>query len=313
MKANLGGAQLLATAPKKVAQEAALVMRQKHRGGFYTRITCQLVTGCLPGENSRSIGRNDVNTTQYDFVANHYAPRASAYLNSAVHSSGADLDQIEAFVQGAANARVLDLGCGGGHVSYRASRHVREVVACDIVPEMLAQVADAARQRGLNNIFTQRTAAESLPFDNGAFDKVLCRYSAHHWSNMEAGLREARRVLKAGDRAIFSDVVAPAHPVLDTHLQAIELLRDPSHVRNYNAAEWVGAMARSGFSTTSLTARKLRMDFTVWTERTKTPKLYADAIFGLQAQASALVHNHFAIGEDGSFDLDTLTIEAVAC
>ena len=251
-------------------------------------------------------------TSQHDFVATHYAPRAAAYVSSAVHSSGADLDQIEAFVRGEANARVLDLGCGGGHVSYRAAPHVREVVACDLTPDMLAQVKRTASERGLTNIVTQQAAAERLPFEDGVFDMVLCRYSAHHWNHVEAGLREARRVLKSGGRAIFADGIAPAHPLLDTHLQTIELLRDPSHVRNYSAAEWMAALARSGFAASGLTARRVRLEFAVWTERTKTPELYVNAIRNLQTQASAPVRSHFAIGEDGSFELDTLAIEAVA-
>ena len=253
-----------------------------------------------------------MNTSQHDFVASHYAPRAAAYVSSAVHSSGADLDQIEAFVRGSANARALDLGCGGGHVSYRAAPHVREVVACDLTPDMLAEVKKTAAERGLANIVTQQAAAERLPFEAGAFDFVLSRYSAHHWSNFEAGLREARRVLKDGGRAIFADCVSPAHPLLDTHLQTIELLRDPSHVRNYSAAEWLAALARAGFSATTIAARRLRLEFSVWTERTRTPELYANAILSLQTQASAAVRDHFAISPDGGFTLDTLTIEAVA-
>jgi SAM-dependent methyltransferase len=250
--------------------------------------------------------------TQHDFVAGHYAPRAAAYVASAVHSGGADLDQIEAFVRERPDARVLDLGCGGGHVSYRVARHVREVVACDLTADMLDQVKRTASERGLDNIVAQQGAAERLPFADGAFDIVLSRFSAHHWHNMEAGLREARRVLKNTGRAVFADGAAPAHPLLDTHLQTLELLRDPSHVRNYNAGEWMAALGRAGFSATGLTARKLRMEFAVWTERTKTPEPYQTAILMLQAQASGAVRDHFAIGADGSFDLDTLTIEAVA-
>jgi SAM-dependent methyltransferase len=215
-------------------------------------------------------------------------------------------------VRGHADARILDLGCGGGHVSYRVAPHVREVVACDLTPDMLEQVKRSASERGLNNIVLQQGAAEQLPFEDGSFDIVLSRFSAHHWHNMEAGLRESRRVLASAGRAVFIDVIAPSAPLLDTHLQTVELLRDPSHVRNYNAGEWIAALARSGFSATGLTARRLRMEFVVWTERTKTPEPLATAIRMLQAQASAAVREHFAIGADGSFDLETLTIEAVA-
>jgi SAM-dependent methyltransferase len=175
---------------------------------------------------------------------------------------------------------------------------------------MLAQVKRAASERGLHNIVAQQGAAEQLPFANGAFDIVLSRFSAHHWRDMEAGLREARRVLKKAGRAVFADVAAPAHPLLDTHLQTLELLRDPSHVRNYNVGEWIAALGRAGFSATGLTARKLRMEFPVWVERTKTPEPYRTALRMLQAKASQAVRDHFAIDDDGSFDLDALTIEA---
>jgi ubiquinone/menaquinone biosynthesis C-methylase UbiE len=250
--------------------------------------------------------------TQHEFVTKHYAPRAAAYVSSAVHSAGADLDQIEAAVRGCADARVLDLGCGGGHVSYRVAPHVREVVACDLTPDMLAHVKRAASERGLGNIVVQQGAAERLPFADASFDILLCRYTAHHWRDIEAGLREARRVLKAGGRAVFADCVAPSNPLLDTHLQTIELLRDASHVRNYNATEWVGSLGRAGFAATGLTARKLPLDFASWTERTRTSQTFVAAILMLQAQASAAVRDHFAIAADGGFEIDTMTIEAVA-
>jgi ubiquinone/menaquinone biosynthesis C-methylase UbiE len=250
--------------------------------------------------------------SQHSFVASHYAPRAAAYVSSAVHAGGADLDQIEAFVRARPGGRILDLGCGGGHVSYRAAPHARQVVACDLTPDMLALVKQTAGERGLENIVVELAAAERLPFADESFDIVLCRYSAHHWDNLEAGLREARRVLKRAGGALFADGIAPAHPMLDTHLQAIELLRDPSHVRNYILAEWTAALARSGFAVAALTPRKLRLEFEVWTQRTKTPELYVNALRMIQRQASAAVRDHFAIGEDGGFELDTLVIEAVA-
>ena len=209
--------------------------------------------------------------TQHAFVAAQYGPRANDYVTSLVHSSGEDLDQLEALLRGHAGARVLDLGCGGGHVSYRASPHVAAVVACDLTPGMLAAVERTAASRGLSNITVQQAAAESLPFADGSFDFVLCRFSAHHWHRMEAGLREARRVLAPAGCAVFIDTVAPADPVLDTHLQAIELLRDGSHVRNYAVAEWIAALARAGLAVTSLCCRGLVMDFPVWVARTNTP------------------------------------------
>jgi SAM-dependent methyltransferase len=246
-------------------------------------------------------------TTQQDFAAAQYGARAQDYVTSAVHSSGADLDQIEAALRGRNEARVLDLGCGGGHVSYRAAPHVAAVVACDVTESMLKAVAATAAERGLGNISVRQAAAEKLPFSDAEFDVVLCRFTTHHWQNMEAGLRQARRVLKPGAPAIFIDVVAPADPVLDTHLQVVELLRDASHVRNYSMAEWVAALSRSGFVVEGVTQRALRMEFPVWTARTRTSPQRAAAIRDVQAEAPDVVKTHFAIGADGSFDLETAT------
>ena len=246
--------------------------------------------------------------SQHEFAAGHYAPRAADYVASEVHSSGADLDRIEALLRGQAAARVLDLGCGGGHVSYRAAPHVGQVIACDVTEAMLAVVAATAAERGLANIAVQRAAAENLPFADASFDAVLCRFTAHHWQNMEAGLRQARRVSKAGGLGVFIDTIAPADPVLDTHLQAIELLRDASHVRNYSLAEWIAALARSGFAVEEIAQRRMRMEFASWTARTRTPAGHAKAIRSLQTGAPAVVREHFAVAADGSFDLEAVTL-----
>jgi SAM-dependent methyltransferase len=246
-------------------------------------------------------------TSQHEFVAGQYGPRAGDYVASAVHANGEDLDQIEREVMGASSARVLDLGCGGGHVSYRVAPHVREVVACDLTAAMLAAVAATAAAKGLTNISTRESAAENLPFPDADFDLVLCRFTAHHWHDLEAGLRQARRVLKPAARAIFVDTVAPAEALLDSHLQAVELLRDASHVRNYRVAEWVAALGRAGFLLEGLTHRRLRMEFASWIARTRTPSLRAEAIRSLQTEAPPPVRAHFAVAADGSFDLESVT------
>lgn len=243
-----------------------------------------------------------------DFAAAQYAPRARDYVTSAVHGAGADLDQIEALLRGRSGARVLDLGCGGGHVSYRAAPHVARVTACDPTGAMLEAVAAEAAVRGLSNIEVRQASAETLPFADACFDAVLARFTTHHWADMEAGLRSARRVSKPGGLAVFVDSVAPADPALDTHLQAVELLRDDSHVRNYGIAEWVAALSRAGFAVEGMTVRTLRMDFPIWISRTRAPVVRADAIRSLQGASPPAVRAHFAIGDDGSFDLDVATI-----
>lgn len=253
-----------------------------------------------------------MSSSEPGFVASQYAPRARDYLHSATHSSGADLDQVEAALRGQDSVRVLDLGCGGGHITYRAAPHVASVVACDVTASMLAVVAETAKARGYTNVTTQLAAAENLPFETASFDVVLARYTCHHWDNLDAGLREARRVLTPAGSAIFIDVVAPADALLDTHLQTLELLRDGSHVRDYSTSEWIAALSHAGFVVESLTPRKLHLDFDAWVARTHTSAEHVVAVRSLQGSAPANVRAHFATAADGSFDLDTLTITARA-
>ncbi|AEI38126.1 MAG: class I SAM-dependent methyltransferase [Zymomonas mobilis subsp. pomaceae] len=247
-----------------------------------------------------------------DFTAYHYTPRATDYVLSSVHSEGADLDEVEQSIKGKGYRRVLDLGCGGGHVSYRIAPYVDQVVACDITASMLNAVASQAIERKLPNIMVKQASAEKLPFDSAFFDAIVCRFSAHHWGNMEAGLREARRVLHLEGIALFIDSVAPSYPLYNTYLQAIELLRDVSHVRNYTLPEWIAALSRAGFSVQKLTPRRLRMVFQDWVNRTHCLPEHQLAIRSLQLTAAEDVQRYFALEKEGSFLLDTLTISATA-
>jgi SAM-dependent methyltransferase len=245
-------------------------------------------------------------------VTAQFGPRAAAYVASAVHAFGEDLTQIAALAEAHKPQRALDLGCGGGHVSFHIAPHAGEVTAFDLSADMLGAVRAEARKRRFDNIVTRRGSVEAIDSGDGSFDFVASRYSAHHWHNVEAGLREARRVLAPGGVAIFADVIAPEAPLLDTHLQAMELLRDPSHVRDYRPSEWIVLSKAAGFAPGTPTLRRVRMDFPVWIARMATPEVNVRAIRALQASMPRDAADHFELEADGSFTIDALTIEAAA-
>jgi ubiquinone/menaquinone biosynthesis C-methylase UbiE len=253
-----------------------------------------------------------MSNTVHNLVSKQFSPRAAAYVQSAVHAQGADLKELAEFASAGKFARALDLGCGGGHASFALAPHVGEIVAYDLSAEMLSAVAGEAARRGFSNVTTQQGTVEKLPFPDARFDFVVTRFSAHHWHDIRAGLREARRVAKKGAAAMFMDAVPPPHPLLDTFLQTIEMLRDPSHVRDYSVGEWTAMAREAGFEPSPAIERRIRLDFATWIARMQTPPVYADAIRALQKDMSEDVAKHFAIEADGSFMLDVMSMKAVA-
>lgn len=243
-------------------------------------------------------------------VTSQFGTTAANYVTSAVHAGGPDLAFMADIVRRRAGGRVLDMGCGGGHVAYQAAPYAREVVASDLSKDMLAAVEKQAAERGLANIVTQQCGAEALPFTAGSFDLVMTRYSAHHWRHFPAGIAEARRVLSSEGRAVFADVVTPGDPLLDTFLQSVEMLRDPSHIRNYSVEEWQRTIEAAGFSHCTTERFRLRLEFKSWITRMRTPPVMVDAIRALQQQMASEVRDYFAIEADGSFTIDTMVMVA---
>jgi ubiquinone/menaquinone biosynthesis C-methylase UbiE len=243
-------------------------------------------------------------TTHDQQVLRQFDPRAGAYLTSAVHAGGPDLDQARRLVGAAlpaAKAVALDAGCGAGHLAFTLAPLVAQVVAADPAPSMLATVQAAARDRGLANVETRQAQAESLPFADASFCLVASRYSAHHWRDVPAALAQLRRVVKPGGWLLMIDLLGGATPLIDTHLQAVELLRDPSHVRDYTAGEWRRMIAEAGFDLIEAQSWPIRLDFVPWVERMRTPAPSIAVIRTLQREAPQEVREALAIEEDGSF------------
>ena len=243
-------------------------------------------------------------------VTSQFAPQAHAYLTSHVHAQGPDLERLRSIAAAGSVTRALDLGCGGGHVAFTLAPLVREVIAYDLSQAMLDLVRAEGLRRGFPHLGVRQGAAQQLPFPDAHFDLVATRYSAHHWQDLARCLREARRVLKSGGVMVVMDLIAPERVLADTYLQTLELLRDPSHVRDYALGEWTAVLTASGLMAEDVRTYRLRLDFGSWVQRMQTPMLQQQAIRALQAQAPREVADHFAFEPDGSFTIDTMLVQA---
>lgn len=194
-------------------------------------------------------------------------------MQSADHAAGADLDRLAQWAAATPHHRLLDVATGGGHAALRLAPHVRRTILTDLTAEMLVAACDHLRRAGVPRPSACQAAAECLPFRDGAFDRVTCRLAAHHFADPAAAVAEMARVLAPGGLLLFSDLIAPEDDAGDRFLNAIERLRDPSHVRSYRVSEWRTLVARAPVPLRLERCETIaaRLEIGPWLERAATP------------------------------------------
>lgn len=164
--------------------------------------------------------------------------QAENYRMSRTHSDPANLDHIIKLILPSKDAKALDVGCGGGHMSEALAAVVRELTAIDITPEMLIQTNLLTKEKRLQNVELCLADAENLPFRSNFFDVVTCRTVLHHIFDAGRAVAEMGRVLERNGRLFIQDILGLDDPESRDYMDEIEKLRDPSHHKNYNMTEW---------------------------------------------------------------------------
>jgi ubiquinone/menaquinone biosynthesis C-methylase UbiE len=98
--------------------------------------------------------------------------------------------------------RVLELGCGQGHLTKRLDDRGVDIVGIDANPNA-PEVAQSDR------VLFMR--AEQLEFDDESFDVVLSVHAIEHIPLLEQALAEVARVLAPGGAALH---IYPAEPIM---------------------------------------------------------------------------------------------------
>jgi len=107
-------------------------------------------------------------------------------------------------------ARVLDLCCGTGHMTFalrrQAGDHTPQIVGADFSHAMLERAT--VKSAGTNLRWIEGDAL-SLPFPSGSFDLVTSAFGFRNLANYERGLQEILRILKPSGECGILDFSEP--------------------------------------------------------------------------------------------------------
>jgi ubiquinone/menaquinone biosynthesis C-methylase UbiE len=164
----------------------------------------------LRGDTQERFGRTA------ERLATHQDERAAALA-----------DRVRQFLVVRGDERALDVGTGAGALALALAPLVREVVAVDVVPELLEE----ARKRAPENVEVLEADATALPFGPGSFDLVGTLRTLHHVARPELVIAELVRVCRPGGTLLVVDQIAPVDPLAALELNRFERARDPSTSR----------------------------------------------------------------------------------
>jgi ubiquinone/menaquinone biosynthesis C-methylase UbiE len=187
---------------------------------------------------------------------------AANYSRSTFHASAVRLQEIVDLARPQKGDLALDVATGTGNTAFALAPHVRRVIGVDLTREMLAEAGRIAAEKNIRNVDWVIGNAERLPFEDETFDLYAVRAAPHHFTDIDAFVGEAFRVLRPDRHATFIDC-APPLPARDV-LHEVEVRRDPSHILSLTVEEWVDKLERAGFEVETAEGRELDWNYEEW-------------------------------------------------
>jgi len=156
-----------------------------------------------------------------------FTRQSAAFAALPIHSDAEAMALAFRCAELSGEDHVLDVACGPGLVACAAAAIARHVDGIDLTPAMIASAQQRQAALGLDNLSWHNGNVRALPWSDGRFDLVLCRYAIHHFSDPGAVLAEMARVCRRGGRVMVID--ATPDEAKAAAFDEIERLRDPSH------------------------------------------------------------------------------------
>ena len=204
-------------------------------------------------------------------INEEFSRQAETFLAATALTEHTLVDRIVNAIAPMEAMRILDLGCGPGIITTALAPMVGEVVAVDLTREMLQKARERCLQAGVENVRFQLGTAESLPYRNGTFDTVVTRLTIHHFEDPKVAMLELARATRACGKVVVADIVTSEdHEEAELH-NALEVLRDPSHVRMLPSSRLLSIMQESSLSIVSEAIWEQQRRFDEWVRIVNDP------------------------------------------
>ena len=232
-------------------------------------------------------------------VKEEFKRQAETLSVASVFTDSGVLEQIRSAVKPTRAMRLLDLGCGPGIVTTAMAPDVREVVAYDLTPEMLDQAHKRCQEADLKNVRFELGQAEQLPFEEESFDCVVTRLTIHHFVDPGRVMNEVVRVTRQGGKVVVADVVSSENDDEARLHNALEILRDPTHVRMLPPREMLVLLESAGLRIASQVTWGMMRDYEEWIRITNAPERVKPLYTVMEALAKAGIHAGVNLHFDG--------------
>lgn len=127
--------------------------------------------------------------------------------------------------------RLLDVGCGGGHVllALARARPDAEMVGLDLSATGLRRARRRRSAHRVDHVTFAQGSALALPFPSDAFAASVSFFSVKHWPDPGSGLAELVRVTRPGGQLLVAEI--DAHATAADWRRYVDRTRIPSPLR----------------------------------------------------------------------------------
>ncbi len=204
-------------------------------------------------------------------IKEEFSRQANTFSNAAALTGSGIVDRIRSAAGFGDKLRVLDVGCGPGIVTEALAGEGHEVIALDLTPEMVRRARQRCQDSGFFNVHYVIGQAEYLPFEETVFKAVVTRLTIHHFADPGVVCSDMARITRSKGRLIFADIISSENAEESKLHNALEILRDPSHVRMISSNAMKDLVETTGLEIIQEDQWTMQREFGEWMQIVNSP------------------------------------------